>query len=97
MGVGDAEADEAALEAATEQLGVTGTAPERTAGPRVFDRLVQGSHRDAGGRRDLERGAYVGVRRSADSIAIPRIRDFRGSTPARSTGAATIGWASVSS
>ena len=56
-------------------------AAERAPGPQV-DRVVQDPRGDAGGRRrDAARRPHVGVRRPAVSIAIPRIRDFRGLNP----------------
>ena len=70
------------LEAAQEQLAtIAGQQPERAPRPQV-DRLLQGARGDAGRRLgDAAPGPDVGVPRPPDSIAVPRIRDFRGLNP----------------
>ena len=97
MGVGEAKQNTQMLEAATEQLAtIAGQAPSvRRAKKSVASFKV---------REGMPVGVAVTLRRARmwefldrlDSIAVPRIRDFRGLNPRSSTGAATTRWASAS-
>ena len=68
---------------------ITGQKPVTRRAEEV-DRAVQGPQGPARGHdRHAARRAHVGVPRSPDDIALPRVRDFKGVSPKASTGAAT--------
>ena len=97
MGVGEAKTDAKALDAAMEELTII-------AGQRAQLRRARKSIAGFKIREGMPIGAKVTLRGERMyefldrlvSIALPRIRDFRGLNPARSTGAATTRSASAS-
>ena len=97
MGVGNAKTDTKQLDSAIEELTMI-------AGQRAQVRRARKSIASFKLREGMPVGAKVTLRGARMyefldrlvSVALPRIRDFRGLNPGRSTGAATTRWGSAS-